>query len=161
MGIVASYVMLDDGALDRLLAGPESDGWDDFEYGDDEMEDLDKFWDALHVALTGVTTLDANDGDPLSQAILGVRELDEDNESEFVAVIGKGDVPRILAALRSVDIDGTIAHLNPSEKVREATYPDGIWDLGLEGVLPKVFGLLVAFYERAAAAGANVAIGME
>jgi hypothetical protein len=153
--------MLDDDAFDRLLADPESDGWEDPDYADDETEDIDKFWDALHVALTGVTTLDAADGNPLSQAILGVRELGEDNESEFVAVIGKGEVPRILTALRSVDIADAVARLNPSKKIREATFPAGIWESGIEGVLPEVFGLLVAFYERAAAAGANVAVGMQ
>lgn len=160
MGMIAGYTLLDDDLFAQLIADPEtaSEAINDAS-GDDDIEDLDKFWDALHVALTGVTSLDSVDGDPLSEAIMGVREVDPDSDSEFVAVISRSDVPRILAALREVDIADIVGRLNPSAEVRGATYPSGIWDfddLGAE--LAQVFRLLLAFYERAAASGRHIAV---
>jgi len=166
MGTIAAYVLLDDDTYERLTAEPGADadvavdyGYDDGEY---DGEDLDKLWDLLHVALTGTTSSDPIEGDPLSEAILGVREIDPDSGAEFVAVVSRDDVVRILTALRRVDIADVVRRLNPSAQVRQATYPEGIWEMsGIPGMIAESFALLLALYERAAAAGRHVGVSFE
>ncbi|MFT3660384.1 MAG: DUF1877 family protein [Gordonia sp. (in: high G+C Gram-positive bacteria)] len=160
MGLIAEYLLIDDAQLTELV---ESDAPDELaiEWAEDDdarREDLDKLWDALHVVLTGQTSSDPVEGHPLSEAIIGVETLGD--EESFVAIVRATDVPRLTEALRAVDVEQIVRALDVPESVREATYPSGIRCDGIESALAGTFALLLAFYERALAAGDHVVVSI-
>ena len=160
--MIAVYTRIDDDAFAELVSENEMDCELSDDDGSGASEDLDKFWDPLHVALTGaVTFADPPAEGPLSEAIRGVREVDPDKETDVIGVVPRDDVPRILAALRAVDVDQVFGELNPSASVRAETDPAGIWDIdGIGADLAEAFGLLLALYEKAAESGQHVAVSL-
>ena len=166
MGLRAGYQYLNDENLTKLKAcsGDEevfdyleaicADSDDDFA----DMLDIDKMWDALHFVLTGVSACEPIDNDPLSEAVVGVRSL-EDIE-DFIAYTEKTRVAEILSALEAFDIDGAMEKFSMEACKKAELYPN-IWDYDdeeeeLKEEISDYFQNLKDFYREVLAKNGNV-----
>ena len=92
MGMIANYQYLSDDKLKqiKLLSNKEDDLLDLAEDYVEEYEiflDIDKMWDALVFVLTGFSSSEFLDDNPLREAVLGVTPLED--VSEYIAYTEK------------------------------------------------------------------------
>ena len=92
MGMIANYQYLPDDELKqiKLLSNKEDDLLDLAEDYVEEYEiflDIDKMWDALVFVLTGFSSSEFLDDNPLREAVLGVTPLED--VSEYMAYTEK------------------------------------------------------------------------
>ncbi|MEZ7599196.1 DUF1877 family protein [Streptococcus sp. 27098_8_69] len=92
MGMIANYQYLPDDELKqiKLLSNKEDDLLDLAEDYVEEYEiflDIDKMWDALVFVLTGFSSSEFLDDNPLREAVLGVTPLED--VSEYIAYTEK------------------------------------------------------------------------
>ena len=162
MGMLAAYHAVDDAAFASTMDLDEDDLMDRIEefYDDDDVlgYDLDKNWDILHFVLTGMSASQAVGGDPLSEAITGVHVCEAEL---FVCATNAEEVPRILDALRAVDIDSLRGRCDLTTFRKRKIYPavedeeDHLW-LSLKAEYEGLLG----FYSGAAARGLNVIVSI-
>ena len=112
MGMIANYQYINDEQLNCLknFDCERNDVLDEVEELNEESEmllDIDKMWDVLHFVLTGVSSCDPIENNPLSEAVVGVRSLE--GIEEFVAYTEKERVADILAALEAFDMEQAMA----------------------------------------------------
>ena len=82
MGMIANYQYLPDDELDQIkgLSNQEDDLLDFAEDSADSHDillDIDKMWDALVFVMTGFSSSEFLDDNPLREAVLGVTPLEE------------------------------------------------------------------------------------
>jgi hypothetical protein len=164
MGMLANYMLADDEAIDELKELSEDDLVEFIEELDEagsEVYDMDKLWDGLHFLLTGASASAPIEGNPLSEAIVGVHVFDADDD--YVSWIETGEITAIAEALRSVDIKTLTVAADFSEFSKAKLYP-GIWQAedadGLRGELTSEFEGIKAFYEKAIASGKHVIVSI-
>ena len=92
MGMIANYQYLPDDELDQIkgLSNQEDDLLDFAEDSADKFEiflDIDKMWDVLVFVLTGFSSSEFLDDNPLREAVLGVTPLED--VSEYIAYTEK------------------------------------------------------------------------
>lgn len=87
--------------------------------------DIDKMWDALLFVMTGFSSSEFMDGDPLREAVLRVTPLEE--VSEYIAYTEKNKIAEIVEALESFDMDRALADFSMETCKKADLYPD-IWD---------------------------------
>ena len=80
MGMIANYQYLSDNELSQIKRYPcqEEDLLDlveDYPEGNDTLIDIDKMWDALLFIMTGFSSSEFMDDDPLREAVLGVNSF--------------------------------------------------------------------------------------
>lgn len=144
MGMLGQYVMVDEDTLERMM---EMDGaellgtLEKLIEGGSEHYDIDKLWEELHVALTGVSASEPIDGDPLSEAVVGVHVFEVEEEDGFFACTEQDELEDIIAAMQQVDLD--------------KLEMDGVEEALRQQVTSEFSGLL-EFYRKAAAAGMHV-----
>ena len=130
MGMIANYQYLSDNELSQIkwYSCQEEDLLDlveDYPEGNDTLIDIDKMWDALLFVMTGFSSSEFMDDDPLREAVLGVTPLE--NVSEYVAYTEHSKIAEIVQALENFDMDRALADFS-MEACKEADlYPD-IWD---------------------------------
>lgn len=139
MGMIANYQYINDEQLNCLknFDCERNDVLDEVEEWNEESEmllDIDKMWDVLHFVLTGVSSCEPIENNPLSEAVVGVRSL-EDIE-EFVAYTEKERVADVLAALEAFDMEQAMATFSMDACKKAELYPD-IWDYDDEEELVK------------------------
>ena len=130
MGMIANYQYINDEQLNCLknFDRERNDVLDEVEEWNEESEmllDIDKMWDVLHFVLTGVSSCDPIENNPLSEAVVGVRSLE--GIEEFVAYTEKGWLADILAALEAFDMERAMATFSMDACKKAELYPD-IWD---------------------------------
>ncbi len=130
MGMIANYQYINDEQLNCLknFDRERNDVLDEVEEWNEESEmllDIDKMWDVLHFVLTGVSSCDPIENNPLSEAVVGVRSLE--GIEEFVAYTEKGRLADILAALEAFDMERAMATFSMDACKKAELYPD-IWD---------------------------------
>ena len=130
MGMIANYQYLPDDELKqiKLLSNEENDLLDLAEDYVEEYEiflDIDKMWDALVFVLTGFSSSEFLDDNPLREAVLGVTPLEE--VSEYIAYTEKNKIAEIVEALESFDMDRAMANFSMEACKKADLYPD-IWD---------------------------------
>jgi len=130
MGMIANYQYLSNENLKEMknFNGEEDKIFEEVEDWNEEAEillDIDKMWDVLHFVLTGVDSSEPIDGDPLSEAVVGVTSLEE--VSEFIAYIEKDRVADIISALENFDIDAALESFSMEACKKAELYPN-IWD---------------------------------
>lgn len=144
MGMLGQYVMVDEDTLERMM---EMDGeellgtLEKLIEGGSEHYDIDKLWEELHVALTGVSASEPVDGDRLSEAVVGVHVFEVEEEDGFFACTEQDELEDIIAAMQQVDLD--------------KLEMDGVEEALRQQVKSEFSGLL-DFYRKAAAAGMHV-----
>ena len=92
MGMIANYQYLADNELEQIkgLSNQEDDLLyfaEDSADSHDILIDIDKMWDALLFVLTGFSSSEFLDDNPLREAVLGVTPLEE--VSEYIAYTEK------------------------------------------------------------------------
>ena len=108
MGMIANYQYLTDNELEQIkgLSNQEDDLLDFTEDSTDTHDiliDIDKMWDALLFVMTGFSSSEFLDDNPLREAVLGVTPLEE--VSEYIAYTEKNKIAEIVEALESFDMD--------------------------------------------------------
>ena len=139
MGMIANYQYINDEQLNSLknFDRERNDVLDEVEEWNEESEmllDIDKMWDVLHFVLTGVSSCDPIENNPLSEAVVGVRPLE--GQDGFVAYTEKERVAEILAALEAFDMEQAMATFSMDACKMAELYPD-IWDYDDEEELVK------------------------
>ena len=139
MGMIANYQYINDEQLNCLknFDCERNDVLDEVEEWNEESEmllDIDKMWDVLLFVLTGVSSCDPIENNPLSEAVVGVRPLE--GQDGFVAYTEKERVAEILAALEAFDMEQAMATFSMDACKKAELYPD-IWDYDDEEELVK------------------------
>ena len=130
MGIIANYQYLPDNELEQIkgLSNQEDDLLDFAEDSADTHDiliDIDKMWDALLFVMTGFSSSEFLDDNPLREAVLGVTPLED--VSEYIAYTEKSRIAAISQALESFDIDRAMANFSMEACKKADLYPN-IWD---------------------------------
>ena len=130
MGMIANYQYLPDNELEQIkgLSNQEDDLLyfaEDSADSHDILIDIDKMWDALLFVLTGFSSSEFLDDNPLREAVLGVTPLEE--VSEYIAYTEKSRIAAISQALESFDMDRAMANFSMEACKKADLYPD-IWD---------------------------------
>ena len=130
MGMIANYQYLPDDELKqiKLLSNEENDLLDLAEDYVEEYEiflDIDKMWDALVFVLTGFSSSEFLDDNPLREAVLGVTPLED--VSEYIAYTEKSRIAAISQALEEFDMDNALKDFSMEACKKADLYPD-IWD---------------------------------
>ena len=108
MGMIANYQYLPDNELEQIkcLSNQEDDLLDFAEDSADTHDiliDIDKMWDALLFVMTGFSSSEFLDDNPLREAVLGVTPLED--VSEYIAYTEKSRISAISQALEEFDMD--------------------------------------------------------
>ena len=130
MGIIANYQYLYDNELSQIVpdSRQEEELFDLVEDSTNENEtliDIDKMWDALVFVLTGFSSSEFLNDNPLREAVLGVTPLEE--VSEYIAYTEKNKIAEIVEALESFDMHRALADFSMEACKKADLYPD-IWD---------------------------------
>ena len=130
MGMIANYQYLADNELEQIkgLSNQEDDLLDFAEDSADSHDiliDIDKMWDALLFVMTGFSSSEFLDDNPLREAVLGVTPLEE--VSEYIAYTEKNKIAEIVEALESFDMHRALADFSMEACKKADLYPD-IWD---------------------------------
>ena len=130
MGMIANYQYLSDNELSQIkrYSCQEEDLLDlveDYPEGNDTLIDIDKMWDALLFVMTGFSSSEFMDDDPLREAVLGVTPLE--NVSEYIAYTEHSKIAEIVQALENFDMDRALADFSMKACKKADLYPD-IWD---------------------------------
>lgn len=130
MGMIANYQYLSDNELSQIkrYSCQEEDLFDlveDYPEGNDTLIDIDKMWDALLFVMTGFSSSEFMDDDPLREAVLGVTPLE--NVSEYIAYTEHSKIAEIVQALENFDMDRALADFSMEACKKADLYPD-IWD---------------------------------
>ena len=130
MGMIANYQYLPDNELEQIkgLSNQEDDLLDFAEDSADTHDiliDIDKMWDALLFVMTGFSSSEFLDDNPLREAVLGVTPLED--VSEYMAYTEKSRIAAISQALESFDIDRAMADFSMEACKKADLYPN-IWD---------------------------------
>lgn len=130
MGIIANYQYLSDNELSQIkrYSCQEEDLLDlveDYPEENDTLIDIDKMWDALLFVMTGFSSSEFMDDDPLREAVLGVTSLE--NVSEYIAYTEHSKIAEIVQALENFDMDRALANFSMEACKKADLYPD-IWD---------------------------------
>ena len=130
MGMIANYQYLPDDKLKqiKLLSNEENDLLDLAEDYAEEYEiflDIDKMWDVLVFVMTGFSSSEFLDDNPLREAVLGVTPLED--VSEYIAYTEKTKIAEIVEALESFDMDRAMGDFSMEACKKADLYPN-IWD---------------------------------
>ena len=130
MGMIANYQYLPDDKLKqiKLLSNEENDLLDLAEDYAEEYEiflDIDKMWDVLVFVMTGFSSSEFLDENPLREAVLGVTPLEE--VSEYIAYTEKSRIAAISQALEEFDMDKALKDFSMEACKKADLYPN-IWD---------------------------------
>lgn len=130
MGIIANYQYLSDNELEQIkgLSNQEDDLLDFAEDSADSHDillDIDKMWDALLFVMTGFSSSEFLDDNPLREAVLGVTPLED--VSEYIAYTEKSRIAAISQALEEFDMDSAMANFSMEACKKADLYPN-IWD---------------------------------
>lgn len=128
--MIANYQYLSDDKLKQIkaLSNQEDDLLDFAEDSADSHDillDIDKMWDVLVFVLTGFSSSEFLDDNPLREAVLGVTPLEE--VSEYIAYTEKNKIAEIVEALESFDMDRAMANFSMEACKKAGLYPN-IWD---------------------------------
>lgn len=156
MGMIANYQQITDRELEELKSN--EDLFEDIEELQEnenlDLCDLDKIWDALHFLLTGNSTDNPLENDPISEAIVGQFNISGEEIEEFISGTRADRVKEIAAALQKVNLETYLEKFNMSDFAKNDIYPD-IWENEkeadeLKDELRDSFENLRAFYMRMA-----------
>ncbi|GAB1529585.1 MULTISPECIES: YfbM family protein [Brevibacillus] len=164
MGIMACYLSLNDALADEVAQLDNAHIVGKIEELMEKQRcsvyEMDKLWDGLHYLLTGISASQPIEDNPLSEAIVGVHVLDNE---EFVSVIGSDELPRILEALHSMDRTVLQQQYKQADFRAKQIYPD-IWvdDEAEERFAELITELnqLTHFHEQSLAKGHDILISI-
>lgn len=167
MGMLACYMEADAILLARMKQMNNEQILNQLEEmeGQEEREvcDIDEMWDGLHCLLTGHPASQAEEGNPLSEAVVGSTLLGSREEGDYVACVEPQRAAEIARALDEMDMEKLEKSFSVRRFAKLEIYPD-IWvkedaeDL-LEELLA-AFQELRYLYRVAARKGAGVVVSI-
>ena len=164
MGMIANYQIISDRDLKELMTEKDiADFTEELQESEDcILFDMDKMWDVLHFVLTGVSAGNPIEGNPLSDAIVGVNSFEECED--FIGYTKKENIRLIVKKLNETDIDSLLKNFSMQKCKENKLYPN-IWDYEDEkeeiiDELKCAFAGLKDFYNEAAQAGQNVLVSI-
>lgn len=130
MGMIANYQYLPDNELEQIKALSNQEDEllhfaEDFADTHDILLDIDKMWDALLFVMTGFSSTEFLDNNPLREAVLGVTPLED--VSEYIAYTEKTRIAAISQALEEFDMDKALKDFSMETCKKADLYPN-IWD---------------------------------
>ena len=165
MGMIANYQYLSNENLKEMknFNREEDKIFEEVEDWNEEAEillDIDKMWDVLHFVLTGVDSSEPIEGNPLSEAVVGVTSLEE--VSEFIAYIEKDRIADIVSALENFDIDAALESFSMEACKKAELYPN-IWDFDdeeedIKKEICDYFHEMIDFYKQILEINGNVLV---
>ena len=167
MGMTAVYVMVDDATLEQLQTLDEEalvEALDEMEELDEKpFCSIDKMWDGLHFLFTGVPAGAPVEGNPLSEAVVGLTLFsDAEEDVDYVAYTPHEALAPIVAALNALDWNDLQKSFNPKLMQKEKVYPP-VWGedaAGLFAELREAAAALQDFYAKAQASGCAVVVSI-
>ena len=166
MGMVACYQMADKKMINELLNKTAEEVYEtveELQEMEENVLDIDKMWDGLHFLLTDVGAAQPLEGNPLSEAIVGVKNFSDDEEADFITYIIPERVAIIMDALKSFDIEKSIEEFQPERFAQNEIYPN-IWmredKEDLQEELKEYFLKLVSFYEMVVEQGKGIIVSI-
>ena len=166
MGVLACYTCLSDEKLKEIIKCKEEDLVEKVEEVIEALSDkslsydMDKLWDGLHFLLTGITAGEPIEDDSLSEAIVGVSNLSED---DFISSINSSEVAKILKALKVVDVEKLRSNFSIIDFKKNKIYPN-IWvEADKESLLEELISELknlIKFYEKVLDMKQNVVVSI-
>lgn len=162
MGMIANYTMINDSELEKLYQAKPEEMRDHLNALSEthEVLDIDKMWDGLHFLLTGTSADTPIEDDLISEAILGVTNL---SEEDFIAYIRHEELADINDMLDAIDFEKLRGNFQPLQ-FRDAEIYPSIWEDDntdqLFDMLKDAFEQLVVFYRQAELENMNVVVGI-
>lgn len=162
MGMIACYTMINDADLAKLKSAEPEEMSDLLEEFNDthEVLDIDKIWDGLHFLLTGESASNPIEGDPISEAIVGVSNL---NEDDFIASTSHEELNDIVESLNAIDFAKLKTTFEPSAFDKAEIYPN-IWIDNdkdkLFAELEEAFNDLLVFYKQTILERMNIVVSI-
>ena len=156
MGMIACYQMTDADMVNTLLKKTNEEVFEaieELQEVDETVLNIDKLWDGLHFLMTKVTASEPLEGNPLSEAVVGVKNFSDDEDADFISYILPERVPIIVNELKLFEIENVIEKLQPKEFAQNDIYPNIWMNVGKEEIqkeLKECFLALLKFYEEAA-----------
>ena len=178
MGMRQVHMMVDNDALNRLLAASKDERFDILSDMEEDSAaypsySVDKLWDGLHFIFTGKSAVEPIDGNPLSEAIVGVKSFDEkeDNDCEedseddaillsYIPHAGLGDLVNAMQNLNWTKIE---EKLNLEQMRDEEIYPDIWYEEEKNELLEELHDEaenLLKFFIEAQTAGRNIVVSI-
>ena len=130
MGMIANYQYLPDNELEQIKAFSNQED-DLLDFAEDSADthdiliDIDKMWDALLFVMTGFSSSEFLDDNPLREAVLGVTPLED--VSEYIAYTEKSRIAAISQALEEFAMDKALKDFSMEACKKADLYPN-IWD---------------------------------
>ena len=156
MGMIACYQMTDADMVNTLLKKTNEEVFEaieELQEVDETVLNIDKLWDGLHFLMTKVTASEPLEGNPLSEAVVGVKNFSDDEDADFISYILPERVPIIVNELKLFEIENVIEKLQPKEFAQNDIYPNIWMNVEKEEIqkeLKECFFALIKFYEKAA-----------
>ena len=124
--MIANYQLISDRDLKKLMTEKDiADFTEELQEAEDcILFDMDKMWDVLHFVLTGVSAGEPIEGNPLSEAIVGVNSFEECED--FIGYTKKENIPLIVKKLNETDIDSLLENFSMQKCKENKLYPN-IW----------------------------------
>ncbi len=126
MNIKAIYLMQTQKEIDEFSKFLENDIKKEFSLKILENEnvlDIDVYWDALHFVLTGSSLLQPVFDNPLSEMLSGTYPFYEESE-DYIAYIHSKDIQNIVNEINKVNIYEKTLHLTFKILTNENLYPE-------------------------------------
>lgn len=163
MDLLAQYTMVDRQTLTDLLELDDSaliEAVIEINSADaGQVLGIDKLWDGLHFLLTGAPAQKVMERSLLSRAAIGSQMFIEDDDAFFVNYTTAEELPKILEAMRQVNLTALVKKFKPALFRQNGIYPD-IWrdehEVALFCELSEAFQSLLEFYAQAQAKGRNI-----
>lgn len=167
MKVKAYYFEADDNLVNSLMRSNDEDRVDQLEI----IQDLHKvryyamgeWWDALHYVLTGVSAAEPIEYSALSEAIVGKKVFDNDENAAFISYTSPQDVEKIYAALDWLKVKEVMASFSLNDLIEKEIYPGG-WDAEKESQykqdIANAFKTLRKFYQVMTEANKGIVVSI-
>jgi len=167
MKVRAYYFEADDKLINSLMKSSDEDRVDQLEIIQDlhkvKYYSMGEWWDALHFVLTGVSACEPVEYSALSEAVVGRKLFDEDENATFIAYTDPEDVAKIYAALDWLKVKEVMSSFSLQELVNKGIYP-GEWNPEKENdykqEIANAFKTLRKFYQVMMDSGKGIVVGI-
>ncbi|MDO5156678.1 MAG: DUF1877 family protein [Eubacteriales bacterium] len=167
MKVRAYYFEADEKLVESLKKSSDMDRIDQLEMIQDlhkvKYYSMGEWWDALHFVLTGVSASMPIEYSALSEAVVGKRLFDEDENAAFIAYTLPEEVEKIFAALDWLKVKEVMSTFSLADLQQQHIYPEQ-WEVDKEDTykqeIATAFKTLRKFYEVMVQNKKGVVIGI-
>lgn len=166
MGMIACFQMVEEQKIKDLFEKDADELFEEVEEMQEDSEsvlDIDKLWDGIHFLLTGFSASEPEEGNLISEFIVGTRKFIDDDNADYIAYIFPNNVKAIINEINGLDIDTIINNFQPKEFAESGIYPN-IWmrenKEDIQKEMKSCFNTLKTFYEKASSLGKGIIVSI-